>query len=228
LMNEDSTRMHVEYVLTDPLDPDFISIDFESEERELFSNNANLKNQYINLELQKTATELQKSFLYPTLSFQAGVQPAWSSFRDLSDAGQSLITETMSLYGNLSLRYTLFNNWKSKRAVEVSRIQEDITQVGINNMKKTLSMTLLNLVELYNARIEIVRLSEQNVHYAERAYELGRNRFLTGSINSIELLTLANSKQSTEIQHYENLFNCMDTYLEIYKMTGKLQLEYEP
>lgn len=230
LMNDgDSLIDTKEFVLVDKMDIDVVAIDFEQAYQAMIENNSNLKNQFIALELQKTNTELSKSFLYPTLSFQAGVQPGWSWLRSLSGSIQGLDnirTMNLSYYGNLNLRYTLFNNWKNKRAVEISRIQEEISQMNIDGMKKTLRSTLKNLVDLYQAQVQLVAISEENLEYAKKAYELAEKRFKNGSINSVDLSTFLNSYQSTLVQHYENLFNRMDTYLEIYKMTGKIGLEY--
>ena len=192
----------------------------------MLSENTNLRAQYIGLELQKTATSLQRSFLYPTLSFQAGVQPNWSKIRNLDDPAFSAEPYTLSYYGNFNLRYTLFNNWKNKRAVEVSAIQEDISELNIESMKKTLSSTLMNLIELHEVRTQLVGISTVNLNYAKQAFDLAEKRYDLGSMNSIDLATFQNTYENTMIQHYENLFNRLDTYLEIYKMTGKLRLSY--
>jgi hypothetical protein len=40
-------------------------------------------------------------------------------------------------------------------------------------------------------------------------------------------LSFQNAYQNTLIQHFDNQFNKLDTFLEIYKMTGKLALEYK-
>ena len=170
---------------------------------------------------------MQRSFLYPTLSFQAGVQPGWSWLRDLNSSNLNINTQTLSYYGNFNLRYNLFNNWKAKRAVEVGQIQEEIASLGIDQMKQSLSSTLQNLIAMYDARSKLVEISSENKVYAQKAFDLAKKRFDLGTINSIDLASFQNNYQNTMVQHYENLFNRMDTYLEIYKMTGKLGLEYE-
>ena len=93
-------------------------------------------------------------------------------------------------------------------------------------MQKTLSSTLQNLMELYQVRTQLLTISTENLEYAKQAFELAKKRFDLGSINSIDLATFQNTYENTTIQHYENLFNRLDTYLEIHKMTGKLRLGY--
>ncbi|MFT6500280.1 MAG: outer membrane protein TolC [Crocinitomicaceae bacterium] len=226
LLMNDSTITADGLNLTDKMDLKVMDVDFSEAETEMYSNNQNLTNQYISLELQKTNTAFQRSFLYPTLSFQAGVQPGWSWIREIQNNAFQAETSNLSYYGNINLRYSIFNNWKNKRAVEVSKIQEEISTLNIENMKMTLSSTLQNLIALYKARVQLVSISQENLVYSKKALELAQERFAIGGINSIDLASFLNNYQNTLIQHYENLFNKMDTYLEIYKMTGKIGLEY--
>lgn len=226
IMNDGDSTGSQQYVLTDQLTADVPVISFEEVYSEMISNNSNLKSQYIGLELQRTATELQKSFLYPTLSFQMGVQPSWSKLRDLNNPNFSIAPQTLSYYGNFNLRYSLFNNFKNRRAVEVSRIQEEIAELNIESITQTMENTLRNLVELYDARNQLVSISQQNLDYATRAYDMAEKRFNNGSLNSVNLMSFQNSYEATMIQHYENLFNRLDTYLEIHRLTGKLGLTY--
>lgn len=223
LMNDSSD---VTFILTDKIDVILNELNLTAAEEEMFANNANLKNQYLALELQKSNTSFQKSFLYPTLSFQAGVNPGWSWIKEIKNNTIDIDTRSLSYYGNLNLRYTLFNNWQNKRAVEVSKIQEEISELNIADMKQSLSSTLKNLIALYNARTKLVDLSSENIVYAEKTFELAQKRFELGTINSIDLTNLQNNYQNVMIQHYEHQFNKLDTYLEIYRMTGKIGLRY--
>jgi outer membrane protein TolC len=213
-------------VLTDALDLDVPLFDLNQSLNELKGSNQNLKNQYIAIELQKKATEYQRSFLYPTISFQTGVTPSYNWFRDLNQDNFKVQTEVLSYYGNFNLRYSLFNNWKTKRAVEVSKIQEEIAGLNLESMEKSLTVNLTNLVEMYQLRTQLVSMSQINLNYATKAFDLAKSKFDLGTISSIELAVFQNNFQNTLLQHYENLFNRMDTYLEIYKMTGKIGLDY--
>jgi outer membrane protein TolC len=99
--------------------------------------------------------------------------------------------------------------------------------LNTQNLEETLNTTLQNLLEMYKVRSRLVEISSENLNYATKAYEMARNRFDLGTLTSIELATFQNNYQNTLIQHYENQFNKMDTFLEIYKMTGKLSLTYQ-
>jgi len=227
LMNEQDSTLDVsDIILTDSLNFDFPLISEDEAITQLFSNNQNLKNQYLSIELQQKQTSLQKSFLYPTLSLSAGVNPSYSWLRDLKDDNFKINTQALQYYGNLNLRYTLFDNWKNQRAVEVSRIQESIATLNTQSMENSLINTMKNLIEVYNLRSSLLAISEENLEYATKAWELAQRKFENGSINSVDLSTFQSNFQNTLIQHYENLYNKLDTYLEIYRMTGSLGLQY--
>lgn len=201
---------------------------FEKEEltKEITANNQNLKNQLINLELQKTNTQLQRSFLYPTLTAQLGASPSFGNFRTLNGEELNASTQQISYFANVSLRYSLFDNWKNKRAVEVSKIQEEISEMNVQELEKQLFANSQNLVDLYEIRNHLVNVSAENVAYAQQAYKMGLNRYNLGSINSIDLLQLRNSYLNAKLNYTNLLYQRIQTYLELYKLTGSLRLEY--
>jgi outer membrane protein TolC len=212
--------------LTDKLEITFPLVDFDKALEDMKSNNQNLKNQYISLELQKTATNYQRTFLYPTLSFQAGVTPSYSWIREIKDDLFDAEIQTLQYYGNFNLRYNLFNNWKAKRSYDVAKIQEQIAELNTESMEQSLAITLRNVLELYKVRSKLVDISAENLNYATKAWDLAQKRFELGTLSSIELATFQNNYQNTLMQHYENQFNRMDAFLEIYKLTGKMGLSY--
>lgn len=227
LMNEQDSTIEIDnLILTDSLNFDFPLISQDEAITQLLSNNQNLKNQYLSIELQQKQTSLQKSFLYPTLSVSAGFNPSFARLQNLNDANFKVNTQTLQYYGNLNLRYTLFDNWKNQRAVEVSKIQESIATLNTESMEQSLVSTMKNLIEVYNLRSNLLAISEENLEYATKAWELAQRKFENGSINSVDLSTYQSNYQNTLIQHYENQYNKLDTYLEIYRMTGSLGLQF--
>lgn len=221
--------------LLDSLNIQLLPVEKETVLSDLKANNQNLKNQIINLELQQTTTKLQRSFLYPTIGLQLGAAPNYGRFQFLGDVQPvpgmpnvegSVRTQQVTYFGNINIRYSLFNNWKDKRAVEVSKIQEQIAQMNVSEMEKQLSTNALNLIKQYTLRNDLVSLAQENLTYASLAYEIGRERYELGAINSIELTQLKNAYINGEMEYYDALYQRIEVYLELMKMTGKLQLDY--
>jgi len=126
----------------------------------------------------------------------------------------------------VNMRYNLFNNWKNKRAVETSKIQESIGQMTYDRMKNSISSTLSTLINSYKGNAEIVELSTRNLSYAKKVWELAETRYNLGTLNSVDLVNFKNTYQNQSLQHFEFVFTKISTYLEIYKLSGKLRLDY--
>lgn len=213
--------------LYEPIDElDFILPEINSSEakKQLVENNNNLKNQMINVQLSELQTKYQRSFLFPTLSFQAGVQPSYSWIREVKNDLFNAETQTLVYSGNIVLRYNLFNNWKSKRAVEVAKIQAEIAELNYEEMKGSLLNSISGLLEMYQARNQLVSLSYQNIEYANRVWEIGQERFKMGTLNSIDLMTLRNSYINARLTHLDNLYNRIEVFFEIFRLTGNIGL----
>jgi outer membrane protein len=176
------------------------------------------------VELAELQTKIQRSFLYPTLTLQAGVQPNYSWVREIQNDLFSANPQTMNYSASVALRYNLFNNWKTKRAVEVSKIQTQIAELRYEEMEQSMSNTLASMLELFNVRNQLVNLSGQNLDYADRLWKLGNERFSLGSINSIDLSSLRNTYINTKLSYLDNLYNRIETFFEIFRLTGNIGL----
>jgi outer membrane protein TolC len=226
-MNDSEVNENIKTpLLTDNLDFKFPILDFTNELNGLTTNNQQLQNQVLGIELQQINTSFQKSFLYPTLSIQGGFTPSKSWFRDLNGTFDPVETEVLNYNGAVNLRYTIFNNWKNKRAVDVSKMQESIAQMNYKKMEKMVSNSLATLIDSYNGNAKLVDLSMTNIEFATRTYGLAQKRFKSGTLSSIDLILFETTYQNQMLQHYEFLFNKISTFLEIYRMTGKLRLDY--
>ena len=105
------------------------------------------------------------------------------------------------------MRYTIFNNWKNKRAVEVSKIQESIASMNYESMKKKVENSLATLIDSYKGNAKLVELSTMNLKYANQTFELAEKRFKLGTLNSVDLMVFENNYQSQVLQYYEFLYN---------------------
>lgn len=207
------------YALSDSLTKNLPDVGYEELSELMYSSNQNLKNQYINLELQQTNTKLQGSALYPSLSFQASAAPNFGWFRS-QNVDSSLYTQSINYQFGFNLRYTIFNNWKSKRAFKVGKIQEEIAQLRIEDMELELDNNLRNQLDSYNQRRKLESLSYINAQYSEKVWKLGKEQFDRGVITSIDLTTLRNAYLNSLVNYFDNLYNLVDTYSELYKITG--------
>ncbi|MGB0934108.1 MAG: TolC family protein [Lishizhenia sp.] len=212
--------------LTDSLTISLNTIKRDAVLNGLKNNNQNLKNQYINLRLQEKNTDLARSFLYPVVSISAGLSPSWGRVEDINNPAFQSNTEQVNYFANIAVRYNLFNNWKTKRSIEVAKIQTEIAQLNLEMIEDQLVVNTNNLIDLYNVRLRLLNLSSQNIIYAKKAYQLAIDKFENGTISSLDLINLKNNYITAGLNHLDNLYGKLELYLELLKSSGNMQLEY--
>lgn len=210
---------------TDPLDFVLPLIDFDALKNTLYENNRNIQNQYINLSLAETNTKIQQSFLYPVVAVQAGYQYSRNSFRELEDNLFNASISVPNYFAGATLRYNLYNNWKSKRAVEVARVNEEIAQMNIEDLKKNVRNNTETLIKMYIMRNRLMAVSSENLIYAQKLYDMALERFNFGSINSFDLLNVRNQYIQTELNHLDNLYTRIEAFYELFRIGGMLGLK---
>lgn len=238
IINEDSEKIENSIFpsLTDSLQIQMEAFDKNELINHILESNQSLKNQVINIALQEKSTQLQKAFLYPTIGAQFGASPNFGRFRLLGDdivappgfpdISEGLRTQQVTYFANINFRYSLFNNWKDKRAVEVAKIQEEIAKYNYEDTKKQVISNATQLYDLFELRNRLLNVANQNVKYAELAYEVAQERFRFGSINSVELGQLQTNYINAKLDLLNTQFQRIESYLQLMVLTGKFQLDY--
>lgn len=212
---------------TDPLDFVLPLIDFEQLRKGLYENNRNLQNQFLNMSLAETNTQLQQSFLYPVVAVQAGYQYSRNSFRELENNLFNASVSMPNYFAGATLRYNLYNNWKSKRAIEVAKINEEITQMNIEDLKRTVRNNTETLIHMYVMRSRLIEVSGENIIYAQKLYDMSIERFNFGSVSSFDLLNVRNQYVQTQLNHLDNQYARIEAFYELFRIAGMLSLKVE-
>jgi outer membrane protein TolC len=212
---------------TDPLDFVLPLIDFEQLRKGLYENNRNLQNQYLNMSLAETNTQLQQSLLYPVVAVQAGYQYSRNSFRELENNLFNASVSVPNYFAGATLRYNLYNNWKSKRAIEVAKINEEITQMNIEDLKRTVRNNTETLIHMYIMRSRLSEVSGENLIYAPKLYDMSIERFNFGSVSSFDLLNVRNQYVQTQLNHLDNQYARIEAFYELFRIGGMLGLKVE-
>jgi outer membrane protein len=169
------------YILTDSLH--FENIDYKYEElaARLNRENVDLRKQYIMQSIIKSDLALRRADRYPTLDLQAGYSDSRSRV-DLSRAfipmgegsrpgpSEPLNAITDTYFANLTLSFTLFNGRKINRAIKNAIVQEDIGNVEIERLQNSLSRDLLESLDDYNTRRQILAISERRYASATKIW----------------------------------------------------------
>ncbi|WP_430974244.1 TolC family protein [Sunxiuqinia rutila] len=211
-LNDEFQAMPVSYVLADL-------------QTQMVANNKSLKNQYINQNLLENAILSAKSSYYPTLSFAGGATHTRTG-NDFENSGISW-NNVNNMYGNFTLSYNLFSGGNRKRALQIARLEEENGLVELEQMKHELDNKLANLYEFYLVRQELLSVARENMEAAKLNFQIAREKFESGAINSFNFRDVQLIYLNTSLQELQAIYNFIDTHTALLRMVGTIVQQYE-
>lgn len=130
-------------------------------------------------------------------------------------------------YANITLRFTLFNGGQIKRAIENSRIEERIVELGTDKLKLSLENSLLANYDLYLLRKQLVQIAQTKLVAAELNLNLATERYKNGAFSAIDLRIVQENYQNAALENYTAIFDLLSVKTELVRMTGGLLGEYQ-
>lgn len=224
VMGEDT---EVLYNLTDEIAFEIPNSTYEDLKTEMIADNVNLKNQYINYELQDLNIQSQKAAYYPTVSLSLGTTPSVGYIQLFGDQGFSTSTNSWSHSANINVRYTIFNGYQRKKNVQIAEIQKDITAMEIEDLKLNLSHQLKGLFELYQTQALVEAMSKQRVENANLLWSTGVDKYDMGLINVFNLNDIKIAFEQAVLSYYDRLLDVLKTHYDLMRITGQITQQYQ-
>ncbi len=192
----------------------------------MLANNQTLQNQYANLLLQKNEIDLQRSNLYPRLSLSAGIDNSYSWIN--SEGQAEIYNEALTPYGNVSLSYDIYSAGNRKRAINIAKINEEITQVETDEIKHSLTNQLFNEFETYNLRKVLLNVANESLEAAEMNLQIADEKFKSGAINSFNYRDIQLSYLRSAINQLQSVYNLIYSNTTLTRLTGGFLDEPNP
>ncbi len=220
--------MNITYEPKDKLDEDFVRYQFSDLEKKMFSKNKNLKQLYISQQLSKINTELLKADRSPVVGLGTGVALGGTGYWQ---SGSNPITNELygadfssnfNYYLNLNLTYNLFDAGARRRNVENAKIEEEIADLNIQDLKQGLSSQLRLTLDNYNNQIDLLRLTEKLIANARENMGISEARFRAGQISSFDYRTVQLAYVNASQARLNALYNLKNTEIELIRLTGGL------
>lgn len=191
----------------------------------LESSNNTLQNQYINLEVLQKSVELSKVRLYPVVSLTAGVSNTWTgSYGDFKEG----IWQDQYRYNlNLVLSYTLSDGGNVRRTIQKARINQEIGNIQLEEMKQRLHNQMYNTLELFNNRKQLKLVAEAGLKSAKLNLEIAKEKYQTGVINSFNYRDIQIAYLNASSNLIQANFNLIDTYTELLRLSGGIITAFE-
>lgn len=223
-MGEDVEQI---YSLTDKLEFDIPKATYSELYDYMVTNNQSVKNQYINVQLQELNVQARQSAYYPVVSLNLGVTPSVGHIQLFGDQPFSTGTNSLNYYGNINVRYTLFNGMQRQQNVEIARIQEDIAILQYDELKLKLAHNLRAIFELYQTQSKLEDMSLERVQYSKMLWELGTDKYQQGLINIFNLNDIKLGYEQAVLTYYDRLFDLLKTHYDLMRITGTISQEYK-
>ncbi|MBE9492260.1 MAG: TolC family protein [Bacteroidetes bacterium] len=222
LLGEENTE--TEYILTDRFRIVNQEFSLDSLSKQMFAHNKTLINQYLNQEILKKEVAFQKSYLYPTLSLNAGFDHF--NTRTQYEGNDPAYSYNLDYYANLSLSFNLSNGGNVRRAIRNANIEQETGELEIQELKLVLGNQLTNYYELYKIRKQLYDVSEVNLESARLNLEISTDKFRSGAINSFNFRDVQVIYLRAAFQRLKAIYNLIDTHTEILRITGGIIAEY--
>jgi outer membrane protein TolC len=136
-------------------------------------------------------------------------QPVYNTVNETTLTPLTQHGNSYGVYGNLTLRFTLFNGGQLKKVMETARIEEKIVQLGTDQLKLSLENDLLANYDLYLLRKQLVLIAQTKLKAAELNLNLATERYKNGSFSAIDLRIVQENYQNSALENYTAIFDVL-------------------
>jgi outer membrane protein TolC len=211
------------WLLTTLINPETNLYSYDNLKQKALSNNSNIINQNINLNLLKQDIEIAKSSFYPVLSFNSGTNYNLSSFKIASyDRGSGA---SINYYGNFTLSFRIYDGGKVKRGIKALEIQNEITNLETDKLSKNITNELAITFDMYQTRLKLFDLNKKAFTVAQKNFDIAKLKENNGLINSFNLRDIEMAYLSAGILLFESSYNLIESNATLLKLTGGIVQE---
>jgi len=148
--------------------------------------------------------------------------PVYNNVNETALIPQTIQGNSYGAYGNLSLRFNVFNGGQVRRSIENSRVQERIAELSTDQLKLSLENDLLANFDLYNLRRQLVSIELTKQEAAELNLDLANERYRNGALSAIDLRIVQENARNAALEAYQAIFNTISTRVSLIRLTGGL------
>lgn len=211
------------WLLTTLINPETKLYSYDNLKQKALSNNSNIINQNINLNLLKQDIEIAKSSFYPVLSFNSGTNYNLSSFKIASyDRGSGA---SINYYGNFTLSFRIYDGGKVKRGIKALEIQNEITNLETDKLSKNITNELAITFDMYQTRLKLFDLNKKAFTVAQKNFDIAKLKENNGLISSFKLRDIEMAYLSAGILLFESSYNLIESNATLLKLTGGIVQE---
>ena len=197
--------------LTDTPDGSSLGLSPEAIYAEALAFKPEIQAEQLRLQGSERSVKIAQSDLYPSLSFNAGLQTNYYKTNGMSaDPFFTQMKNNFAQYLGVSLNYTLFNRLATRNSIRRARIDRENQQLVLENTKKSLYKEIQQAY--YNARAALAKQhsSKAAALSSKDAFELMQAKYENGKANITEFDEAKNRYLNAESDYvqarYEYLY----------------------
>jgi len=172
------------------------------------------------IELARLGTKISKSAYLPNISMGYGFN-ASANFSNLTNDDQLLdqLNDNKGHSVNMNVSIPIFNRNQTKAQVKKSKIQEETTNLALDQIKINLESTIQRAFTDAKAALRAFEAAQLSLNSQALAFDNSKERFKLGAINSYDLeqsrIRLLNAESSSINAKYDFIFKTkvLDYYL---------------
>jgi outer membrane protein TolC len=196
----------------------------------MLSNNINLKNQALALEILQNNISSAKAAQNPSLNFVA-TSNYTMSFQNLDNAqradGSSASASTGSVISQnnaagFTFNLPIFANGLLKRNIQTAKLQAKIGEIQTEQLKLRLNNLLQQSLDQYQVRQQIEQIAKINEKLAYDNLQLATERFKSGKINTFEYRILQENYLNVAFASLQTLYQVIETKMQLAILTGSI------
>ncbi len=189
--------------------------------------NANLRKEFITLEIARLNTALTHADQYPRINLTVN----YSYDRARQDISNASLPPTFKASPvnfahtnaggvNFSISYVLYNGGRVQRAQQVALLREQAQNLRLEQLKANISRELLNEFSTYQSRKAILDVTAQTAIVAQTNFEVAKERFEAGLISSLDYRSIQNALLAAEFARLSAAYNAIISLVNLQRLTG--------
>jgi len=172
------------------------------------------------IELARLGTKISKSAYLPNISMGYGFN-ASANFSNLTEDDKFIdqINDNKGHSINMNISIPIFSRNQTKAQVKKSKIQEETTNLALDQVKISLESTIQRAFTDARAALKAFEAAQLSLGSQELAFENSQERYALGALNSFDLeqsrIRLLNARSSLINAKYDFIFKTkvLDYYL---------------
>ena len=194
------------------------TINLTSIKENVYANNTSLLIAEKNKQIAELQVKEYKSYLYPTVSLNAG----YGFLKSVSEAGFVESNLNVGPLAGVSLVIPLFNGFTVSRNIEQMKVMQQMQELDVLQTQLSVNTNLVILYNQYETSLQLMKIEQQNIESATKNVSIALEKFNLGTITSVELREIQLQKVNTENRYLTEELNAKIAELQLKYFSGKL------